>query len=73
MLGDGGLPDALGEGGCLGVPHAHVDVPGIERASGHAHLPHTDNYVNQLMGAAMARAIFCRAKTSLRLNNTNEQ
>ena len=38
VLGDGGLPDALGETGGLGVPHVHVDVAGVERPPGYAHL-----------------------------------
>ena len=32
MLGDGALPDALGEGLSLAVPTVHVDVAGIERS-----------------------------------------
>ena len=37
-LGDGGLPDALGEAGGGGVPHVHVDGAGVEGAPGHGHL-----------------------------------
>ncbi len=38
VLGDGGLPDALGEGGGLGVPDADVYVAGIKGAPGQTHL-----------------------------------
>ena len=38
VLRDGGLPDALGEAGGLGVPHIYVNVARIECTSRNAHL-----------------------------------
>ena len=38
MLGDGALPDALGQPLRLAEPHVHVDVARVHGAPGHAHL-----------------------------------
>ena len=38
VLGDGGLPDALGQAGGGSVPHVHVDRTWVERSPRHAHL-----------------------------------
>ena len=34
VLGDGGLPDTLGQAAAGRVPHVHVDGPGVEGSPG---------------------------------------